>query len=164
MRKGLLFIKGLKDPIDLEEHEAVEADRFIVNKAVPKDTPFSIVGIWTGTKGDMRFVKWETVEEKRTEPTFSKDELDSVSREVTAIQLVEGEPRKMIELRWMAGKGAIRLDPMENGGFVIRNPALYGLLSDRFSAYMRREARREYGMKNAVVQSAAIAGVDDNEF
>lgn len=56
--KALLYTKGDKEPIELEENEAKGAEKLIADASKLPNTAFSIPGVWTGTKADMKFVKW----------------------------------------------------------------------------------------------------------
>lgn len=54
--KAQLFVKGMKDPVELEDGEALAAQALIIDKTKNLDTPFSVENVWTGKKADMKFV------------------------------------------------------------------------------------------------------------
>lgn len=69
--KAKLFVRGLKEPVELENDEALSAQDLIGDSTKTNDTAFSIEGVWTGKKGDMKFVIFPKVEKA---PVYSKIE------------------------------------------------------------------------------------------
>jgi len=57
--KAKLYIRGLSEPVELEEGEGVAAQALINDNYRSKDTPFAIEGVWSGHKSDMRYVLFE---------------------------------------------------------------------------------------------------------
>lgn len=57
--RALLYVKGIKEPFHLTGEEGKAAEKLIADSLYPSDTPFSVEGIWTGLKRDMRYVTFE---------------------------------------------------------------------------------------------------------
>lgn len=74
-----LHIVGLKEPIYLSDEEGKLAESLIADTTKASQTPFSIEGIWTGTKRDMKFV------------TFIKETVYSESEEVEITEKEKAE-------------------------------------------------------------------------
>jgi len=54
-----LFIKGIKEPIALSDEEGKIAEGLIADNSKDRSSVFSIPGVWTGTKGEMRYVTFQ---------------------------------------------------------------------------------------------------------
>ncbi len=92
MKKAKLFIKGKKESIELSEIEGRSIEQLIIDVNRTKDTPFSIPGIWTGTKGDLRYVEFFETSGPVTFKFIHRDDFpDKVFQVPKDYQLKEGE-------------------------------------------------------------------------
>ena len=53
-----MYIKGMRDPISITKSVAEQIGKLIENPATDNKTPVVLEGIWTGTRGDIKFVKF----------------------------------------------------------------------------------------------------------
>lgn len=65
--KPKMKVRGLREYIELEHLEAMAAQALKSDTSKPDSTPFSIEGVWAGTKGDISFVVFPKKEEKKKE-------------------------------------------------------------------------------------------------
>lgn len=113
--KAKLYIKGLREPIEIEADEAKEAQRVITDPKIAKETPFSIEGVWTGTKFDMKFVVFPEREEQFESPEFkvmSKTEYAAFNKELEPYRkeaVRAGWKEYEGDLFWVQSTGAIRI-------------------------------------------------------
>lgn len=160
--KAQLFIKGLKEPIELETEEAVAAQALIGDAMRPADTPFSIEGIWSGRKSDMRFIQFPRSEgitgQKRIE-AMNKEEGEAFEKEIEqdkikAVELYgnnkEGEPRRW---KWqgvyLARMGALKLEVVDVEGMEIdrmlsRDSNLWMKLDEKIRSYQEYQKKRDF--------------------
>jgi hypothetical protein len=113
--KAKLYIKGLREPIEVDPEEGIEAQRVITDPKVSKDTPFSIENVWTGTKFDMKFVVFPEKEQTFDSPVFSvmsKTEYAAFNKELEPFRkeaVRAGWKEYEGDLFWMQSKGAIKI-------------------------------------------------------
>lgn len=146
--KAKLYIRGAgagSEPIELEVEEALAAERLIGDATKPKDTPFSIQGVWSGTKADMKFVVFP-----KKESVGSYQKIEPMTKEEAVLFEKEFEPfkKKAKEegyrsyndvLLWLESLGAVALKRSESDGQKHLSPAvhpeLYVPSMARFDAY-----------------------------
>lgn len=112
--KAKLFVKGTKEPIELEVDEAKIAEALIADPKQPRDTPFSIEGVWTGKKEDMKFVvfpvkeKEKVEDEELTQAEFSLMEKEMAICKAKAVAMKI--PLYNTQILWLATKGAVKAE------------------------------------------------------
>lgn len=112
------------EPIELEPEEAQAAQKLIGDPAKPKDTPFSIEGVWSGTKGDMKFVVFPKKEEdqykskEHIEPMTKQEAEEFEKRYLPFVAQAKAEgykaPHIVAEALWMESMGAVTLTRWEH--------------------------------------------------
>lgn len=160
--KALLYVRGDKDPIELEEAEAKAAEALIGDASRTPDTAFSIQGVWTGKKADMKFVKFPKVEPKyedwKIEP-MTKAEAEAFEQEIEQDKVKAGEVygrNKDGELRtynwqglYMHRMGALKLEVVDVDGRKVdkvlsRDTILWGNLDKKIRSYVEFTIKRDY--------------------
>lgn len=109
-----LFIKGIQEPFILSSEEGKIAQTLIMS-GKSKDTPFSIEGVWSGTRGDMRFVafdKAETAPGGKEIPKMGKDEAEEMK---AAMEGLRGKGKANVKDYWLESKGVLRIESVGNG-------------------------------------------------
>jgi hypothetical protein len=96
--RAKLYIKGLKEPKELTYFEGRAAEGLIVSNS-PPDTPFSIQGVWSGHKADMRHVDWDKPEKRSTETPEAV--VTDKQREAIALKIDETS-------KWLKSRGIIK--------------------------------------------------------
>jgi len=89
-----LFIRGSRDPLEITEEQGKKANQIKKGEGeyaglTDKDT-ISIGDIWTGEKGDLRYVKFEGSIDK-VEKVYSSKELFSFAEEIKPYCIQEGD-------------------------------------------------------------------------
>lgn len=116
--KAKLFIRGTKEPIELDVDEARIAEALIADTTKPKETPFSIQGVWTGKKEDMKFVTFPTKEQPKIE-----EDIMSIEEALEFSKEMEEFKRKAVSLGvnannaivlWAESKGACKTEVLKN--------------------------------------------------
>src|SRR3990167_8085800 len=113
--KSKLYVRGLKEPIDLEMDEALAAQSLISDSSKASDTPFSIENVWTGKKADMRFVVFPGREDEHSQRTIiamTEDEARMFESEIAQYKqeaVREGFKENNWLRFWFKGKGVVRL-------------------------------------------------------
>jgi hypothetical protein len=121
MSKAKLFVRGAGvEPIELEPEEAEAAQKLIGDATKPNDTPFSIEGVWSGKKADMKFVvfpkKEQEVKYERVE-AYSKQEAEDFDKEYLPFKeqaKKEGYNSAQGVWLWLESIGAVRLERWEH--------------------------------------------------
>lgn len=95
MRKAKLFIKGSREPIEITEEQGRKADQIKRGDGEfaglsDKDT-ISIGNVWTGEKGDLRYVKFDNFIEHAEEKQYSPKELFQFEEEIKPYFIIEGD-------------------------------------------------------------------------
>jgi hypothetical protein len=108
-----LFIRGMKDPIRLSDEEGKIAEGLIADPSKPRETPFRIEGVWTGTKGDLRYVVFEKKEEPR--PAYDPDKEDRERR----ARMANWSPEAKAE----GGMGRFAFNVFGRSGFRVKEPS-----------------------------------------
>lgn len=100
MRKALLYIKGLKEPVEFTEEEGISAEQMMVNAEIPNEALFSIENVWTGHKGDMKHVVWIKQRDYRVEEEEEKPLTPEEQARVDKARKETGD--------WLKEKGIIK--------------------------------------------------------
>lgn len=167
--KAKLFVRGMKEPIELEDNEALAAQAFIIDNTKAHDAPFSIQDVWTGKKGDMKSVVFPRKEvEFKSYKVDAMEERDAVSfsREIDqdkkkSVEIwgndKEGKP---IQFNWkkiyIERNGAIKLEYSESPlGFkvdqiVVIDPVAYLVLERKIESYDQYLSKKEFASKKKV--------------
>jgi len=119
MTRSKLFVRSHRDPIELEYDEAKAVDALLRDVSKPNNTPFSIEGVWSGTKGEMKFVIFGEKEYEQK----NINALDEEEGKRFEAMLLPYRKQSQEELGnefyskdfWLQSKGFIRLDVWENG-------------------------------------------------
>ena len=81
-----LFIRGIREPIELTEEQGRKANQIKRGEGEFKDLgdkdTISIGDVWTGEKGDLRYVKFEKVFKKTEETAYSSKEFFDFEKEI----------------------------------------------------------------------------------
>lgn len=116
MKKAKLYIVGLKDPIELEPEEAKVAQDLIADFTADPMTPFSIEGIWTGKKRDMKYVLFDddkSVRYNRDIMMMTDSEAKIFEREIAPYASMSKQKfKKPMYARefWLRALGLIKLE------------------------------------------------------
>ncbi len=166
--KALLFVKGMKEPIELEEQEAKAAQRLLSLSSQPNNTPFSIEGVWTGTKGEMKYVMFprgEKVNAYRERPSaMTKEQAEKFEKEIWqdkrkafkvfgATKLLRSGEYLSMLFKWpeffYERRGAIRLEILTTGfsskhlKWYMKDADLLGKLEDEVESYWAYTRKRD---------------------
>ncbi len=90
-----LYIRGVREPIELTEEQGRKADKIKKGEGEfaslgDKDT-ISIGDMWTGEKGDLRYIKFDKVIEPVQETAFSAKEMFDFEREISPYFVKDGD-------------------------------------------------------------------------
>jgi len=154
--KAKLYIRGA-DPVDLEEDEAKGAETLIADASKPKDTPFSIEGVWSGTKADMKFVAWQKDESSKEfipALAYTKEEAEAFDKEfVPFIEKAKTEGYKSYDAMplWLESLGCVRLSRWEgkDGRKFFTTAIASHMITPYNEALARKERRDAYYSKVA---------------
>lgn len=166
--KAQLYVKGMREPIELEVQEGNAAQRLIADAAMPLNTPFSIEGVWTGTKAEMKFVSFPKEEER----SYSKGYAAAMSREQAIAFFKELKPfREQAvsegfhaydgEFFWLQAQGAIRLTLRGEDGKNV--PSLYGHGTTIVDTKKLEEAEHRLEAYKAYVDKVSYAKRKESE-
>jgi hypothetical protein len=154
--RAKLFIKGLKDPFPITPKTAGIAEKFMADEKISYDTSFSIPGVWTGKKADMRFVHWEKdenrYEEKKIEPMKHEDavQFENEINDCKPESLEKVGKDYYAKFFWMQSKGAVSLDCFTTAGgsrtftLRIKNIDLYIWCQDQIESFEKYLSRRKF--------------------
>lgn len=157
-----MTIRGLREPIDLEHNEALAVQALKSDITKPDTTPFSITGVWSGTKGDIRFVtfppKTEDAEKfKKIEPMPEKEAEDFkiIVDECRQKAEDEGYPRYYWHYFYLQKVGAVVLERKKSVNpeigklldMKIRNISLYQTGTEKMSRYGLYVSKIEFAEK-----------------
>ena len=95
MRTAKLFIRGSKEPIEITEEQGIKANQIKRGEGefaelTDKDT-ISIGDVWTGERGDLRYIKFEHIAEKAEERIYSSKEMFEFEEELQPYFIQEGD-------------------------------------------------------------------------
>lgn len=95
MANSKLFIRGLKDPIIINEAQAREARSVLEDVTIAPTERIGIGELWTGYKSDMRYVITEKDDYSYSKDTrkYSDQELNLFEKELSPYLLKEGDPK-----------------------------------------------------------------------
>lgn len=158
--KARLFIRGMKDPVELEREEAVAAQALISDSTKDPKTPFSIEGVWGGTKADMKFVVFPPNEED----LFDNGSVEPMSESEAGVFDVEIDPYRLEatvrgylpafwDFFYLRGKKSIRLEEYEGEPgkksltCIVLSPELYREHNARVERYKMFKAKKEFAEK-----------------
>lgn len=150
--KAKLFVRGI-DPIELEVDEALAAQALIADATKSKDVSFSIEGVWSGKKADMKFVVFPKKEDPAVEAVFeemNKTDADAFKAEFQPFvekAKAEGYGAHQNVLLWLESKGAVTLKRFETNG---KKHLSHAVIPEAYKASMKRfDAYRAYQEKVA---------------
>lgn len=158
MSKPKLYIRSLKEPIELETDEASGIEAILGDETKDNDSHIIIEGVWSGKKKDIRFVQWPRVEKDpnrdiRKVPAMTDDQAKAFEARIFPYQM-QAEASGLGTYRWpefyVQGMGAIRLEATEVGKKVhlttyVRDPEMYGIYLEEIESYIKWKDRKEYG-------------------
>lgn len=167
-----LFVKGMKEPIELEHEEALAAQALIGDPAKSDDTIFSIEGVWSGKKREMRFVVFD----KKEQGSYSAKEVIAMTKEEAEKHEAEVKPYEQTAIEngfkpfcafefFMQAKGAIVLDifsmptapEFKSFQVKIRDLDAYRILCAERERYLKYRSRVEYAKKKDLEGLDALA-------
>lgn len=104
MKTAKLFIRGSREPIEITYEQGVKANQIKKGEGEyselnDKDT-ISIGDIWTGEKGDLRYVKFENTVDPAQETVYTARELFLFEEELKPYFIKEGDD----EYNWWVNK------------------------------------------------------------
>lgn len=155
--RASLYIRGLKDPIELEEEEANVAQNLIQDATKPNDTPFVIEGIWAGKKADMKYVMFPK-EDKRSysSPIDPMGEVEAIEFEIEITpdrkksEEIFGH-RGSWEMFFCERRGATRVEITEipdrgikTHQIYVQDPVLFVLLQKQAARYGAWKSKKDY--------------------
>lgn len=91
MKTAKLFIKGMREPLNLTEQQGLQAKAFKENISLQDDETVEIRNIWTGDKGDIRYVVFDTSPEYNERKKFSNNDLKEFGKELKPYLLKEDD-------------------------------------------------------------------------
>lgn len=153
--KAKLFLKGNREPyeIDVEVARAIEK---MITSSSPDNTPVSIPDVFTGVKGDLKYVTYEKEPnyESHNRLTFDDKQAEEFEYEIAEF-LVKGSLNMESEMDLLFSKGFINIDKKHPKGenktisdfdlrVVTPNLAEYKLFSDRLEAWKEHKAKKEF--------------------
>ena len=113
--KSFLYVRGMKEPIELSMIEGQAAEQLIASPA-PSDTPFSIQGVWTGKKSEMKYVTFDKPEVRRESTQYKYDREEREHNEMMRKCSPE-ERAKMLakfKMSWFTRSGFREKQPPED--------------------------------------------------
>lgn len=167
--KAQLFVKGIREGIELEDSEALALQAFIIDSSKAHDAVFSIEDIWTGKKGDIKFVSFP----KKEKEAQRNNVYEMPEGEALIFQKeIEEDKKKSIELygndkdgkpttfNWKKchyhRKGAIRLDVFDSPlGFkvdtiTVLDPRAYMDLEQKVESFDLWAGKKEFVEKKRI--------------
>lgn len=166
--KAKLYLKGDKEPVELSFAEGKSAQIFIADKSIEDSTTFSIEGVFTSKKLDMRFVKFEkddAVQEKEqvvmTDIGFKDMQQEILQAELEAE--FEGFKKYQAEDFWYQEKKVLRLEFKLNHAKeryydrMIIDPVAYTRLQNLMEVYKQRIAKRDFVEKKEIEHLEKLA-------
>ena len=168
--KAKLYLKGMKEPKELEFFEGKAAEEMIKNRAVLSDAPFVIEGVVSCHKGDMRFVDWEN-----SQPTYENEPIVVFNtQEATAFEeqiskfLVNGDLHMEGEMELLESKGFISLKKKKvqgmnktmsdfKIGIIEKGIKDYRMFMKMLDAWKDWKGRKDFGEKKRVEALAKFA-------
>lgn len=154
-----LFLKGNKEPIEINESEANSIQTVLLDGYASADTPISLEKIWTGRKGDVKYVLFEKEREYSSdiaemnpaEARMFKEELEPFRQEAEKINTGWSYVAPVL---WMQKQGAINfhvIDLPHQGAKTWRigviDPVKYRQLSQKIESYDKWVFKTEYAEK-----------------
>ncbi len=89
MKIAKLFIKGMRVPLELTENQGLQAKSIKEDGNILDSETVDIGDIWTGEKGDIRFVVFEIIAEYKDGDKFDNQELKEFEEELRPYFLKE---------------------------------------------------------------------------
>jgi hypothetical protein len=158
-----LYVKGLKEPIELEELEGKAAQALISDATKPNDTPFVIEGVWAGKKGEMKFVMFPKEDVRHYSGAIEPmAEVEAVEFEIEIAQDKKKSEevfghKGFASLFYYERQKAIRLEIIDipDRGIKtfqihVHDPALYMILEKQFEKYSSWKSKKEFGEKKRI--------------
>ena len=92
MKKAKLYLKGKREPIELTEEQGLKAKAVKEDSTILNSENVSLAdGLWTGEKGDIRYVMFEVVPEYNKFTKFTSQELEDFEQELNPYFLKESD-------------------------------------------------------------------------
>ena len=162
--KPKMKVGGLREYIELEEIEARAVQLLKSDVTKPDSTPFSIDGVWSGTKGDIKFVVFPK-KEKEIISSNAKESRTMTDEDAKEFETEYKESVKLAESKGVSGifwldfylekEDAVRLDfsvakhtGMKYWNQVITNVYNYERYSALAGSYTNWKAKKEWAEKN----------------
>lgn len=155
-----MFLKGMREPLNLTSSEAAELEKLWLDDEVEPSTKLQIEGVWTGTKSDIKFFKTEREDnphhEKKVEPMTAK-QAELFEEDILPAQLL-AEASGLGTYNWerfyAQQKGATRIRAYESSrasGVLLRetviNPEVYAAIQKEIAAYKNFKERQAFAEK-----------------
>lgn len=159
MSKPKLWVRSLKEPIELEPNEASGIEAILGDEAKDNDSHIIIEGVWSGKKKDIRFIQWPKSERKSDKeskggiPTMTDGQAQVFEDKIFPYQM-QAEASGLGTYRWTEfycqGMGAIRLEAKEVNKTIhlvtyVRDPDMYQVFLEEIDSYLQWKAKKEYG-------------------
>jgi hypothetical protein len=166
-----LFVKSLREPIAISKEEAEGIANLIADQSKDGRTPVVIEDVWSGTKGEVKFVKYpprseEREERKNIEP-MTQVQADVFEKRIFPHIMeaeVSGFGSGAWQLFYMQKEGAIRLEvdivaqvrkQKKIAGWqkncrmkeIVTSPDMYVSLQKEIAAYKAYQAKKSYAEK-----------------
>lgn len=159
-KKAELHIKGIKEPIIIDEFEAIAIEELRNDATKDPRSVIAIEGVWSGAKSEVRYIKWIREEErhdyKRKIDPMPAHMVKAFEEKILPYQ-VQSETHGFGTHKWplfyMQAAGALRLEIYENKqGFISVNEIvtdylLYPKVQDEVESYMLHLDRVAYAKK-----------------
>lgn len=151
-----LYVKSLREPIQLSKLEAEAISALLEDPSKDNQTKISIEGVWTGSKGEIKFIKYPKKEPERPEfkkvAPMSAVQGKAFEERILPHQIeaeVSGFGTFQWELFYAQKSGVLRVELVrtktgEHLVPVITDPNGYMALQDEIEAYKLWKSRQEY--------------------
>lgn len=90
MKKAKLYLKGVRTPLELTEEQGLKAKLVKEDPTILNSTNVTLAdGLWTGEKGDIRYIMFETVVDYKDSNNFTSYELKEFEKELESYLLTK---------------------------------------------------------------------------
>ena len=149
---AVIIVKGV-GRVEVSYTAADSIRRMMSDGKTPAEQVIEVEG-WTGRLGEIKSVQMQRdrPEKAVAGKEYSEADLQALDKELGDLlairegrgeKLIGGKISAVIEFDWLEKNKAARTSP--NGERMIISPDGYGILSEKFSQYIRWQGRKEYG-------------------
>lgn len=171
-----MYIKGMREPITIPKSVAETIGKLIANPATDSKTPVDIEGVWTGTRADIKFIKFPPVDAYENEGGSSYVEaMTDIVAEAFEVEILpyqmEAEATGFGTFNWpkfyMHSKDIIRLDVYitdSNRRYLhetVTNPLEYPKMQKHIQSYVTWKGKKEYAEKKELIRLEQMALEED---